>query len=145
MSHVFLPISQLFHRRLIIFRLEKCLDVKHGVTNVLTKPARVLQVTWKHKTITRVFSFERSTRYTFMTQCIALLLRSYCVGAGELAGDVECDEVFPNNYIRHTVTIISHLVEERRYRHTYCCKRLDLCVAFEFHSPGQIHHRHSRI
>lgn len=38
--------------------------------------------------------------------CSAL---SYCVRTGELAGDVECDEVFPNNDIRHTVTIVSYL------------------------------------
>lgn len=40
-------------------------------------------------------------------QCSFVL--SYCVRTGELAGDVECDEVFPNNDIRHTVTIVSYL------------------------------------
>lgn len=34
---------------------------------------------------------------------------SYRVRTGELAGDVECDEVFPNNYIRHAITIIGNL------------------------------------
>lgn len=34
---------------------------------------------------------------------------SYGVGAGELAGDVECDQIFPNNDVRHAITIISHL------------------------------------
>lgn len=41
--------------------------------------------------------------------CSALFFLSYCVRTGELAGDVECDEVFPNNDIRHTVTIVSYL------------------------------------
>lgn len=33
----------------------------------------------------------------------------YRVRAGELAGDVECDQVFSNNYVRHAVAIVSHL------------------------------------
>lgn len=36
-------------------------------------------------------------------------LDSHGVRAGELAGDVECDEVFPNNDIRHTVAVVCHL------------------------------------
>lgn len=33
----------------------------------------------------------------------------YRVGAGELAGDVECDQVFTNDYVRHAVAVIGHL------------------------------------
>lgn len=61
--------------------------------------------------------------------CNALMLCSYCVRAGKLAGDVECDEVFPNYYIRHTITIISHLVREMRRSYndgTYCASRSQL-------------------
>lgn len=34
---------------------------------------------------------------------------SYSAGTGVFAGDVECDKVFTNNDIRHTITIISNL------------------------------------
>lgn len=37
------------------------------------------------------------------------LSQLYRVRAGELAGDVECDQVFTNNYVRHAVAVISHL------------------------------------
>lgn len=43
--------------------------------------------------------------FVFFFYCLS----SYSVGAGVFAGDVECDKVFPNDNIRHTVTIISHL------------------------------------
>lgn len=33
--------------------------------------------------------------------------------AGELAGDVECDQVFPNDYVRHAVAVIGHLETDK--------------------------------
>lgn len=47
-SDVLLPVLQMcvrsiFHQLLVIVRREKCLDVNHGLFNVLTKPAGVLQ------------------------------------------------------------------------------------------------------
>lgn len=37
------------------------------------------------------------------------LSRSYRVRAGELAGDVECDQIFSNNYVGHSVAVVGHL------------------------------------
>lgn len=70
--------------------------------------------------IGKVLSFEKIRLYTDGSViCNAFILYSYCVRAGELAGDVECNEVFPNNNIRHTVTIISHLGVNKRYHCKY--------------------------
>lgn len=33
----------------------------------------------------------------------------YRVRTGELAGDVECNEVFSNNDVRHAITVIGYL------------------------------------
>lgn len=46
----------------------------------------------------------------FLFVCfVSVIDVSYSAGTGVFAGDVECDKVFPNNNIRHTITIISHL------------------------------------
>lgn len=118
--HVLFPIFQLhvlciLHRLLIIFGLEKRLDVNHGLPDVLTKPVRVLQVAQKGN----------ETQHTDTDESMkSLILRSYCVRAGVFAGDVECDEVFPNNYIRHTITIVSHLGVDKRCCYTTVPKHL---------------------
>lgn len=66
----------------------------------------------------RVLSFERlPILYTDVSiTSSALMLCSYGVSARKLAGDMECDEVFPNDDIRHAITVISHLgVHKRRF------------------------------
>lgn len=59
-------------------------------------------------------SFHNS--YSSVTWTV-LIMCSYRVRAGELAGDVECNEVFPNNYIRHTITIIGNLGTQEIFYH----------------------------
>lgn len=165
--YVLFPIFQLYMlcillRLLIIFWFEKCLDIEHGLPYVLTKPIRVLQVTqrgnnrdWNGESV----GFSKTHMNTDgSTICTALILYSYCVRAGELAGDVECDEVFSNNYIRHTITIISNLAGDN----TWCSitiqtlphqdnrvtrwdlKLLHLSIT-KFNSLGQIHHQRPHI
>lgn len=72
-----------------------------------------------------------------------LFLCTYCARTGELAGDVECDEVFPNNDIRHAVAVISHLGMYRRHYHAlnFCVYLMcDFCLSLkQNNSQGQIH------
>lgn len=42
---------------------------------------------------------------------------TYCLWAGKLAGDVECNQVLPNNDVGHAITVIGHLGAERSHRH----------------------------
>ena len=111
-SYVLFPILQLYMRHvlkclLIIVHLKKFLDVKHGLLNVVTEPARVLHVTETKMSC----EFRKATAGSSFSS--AFTVSAYCVWAGELAGDVECYKCFSNNYIRHAITIIGHLQTEK--------------------------------
>lgn len=109
LSYVLLSIFQLgvfsiFHRPHVIVCLEKHLDVEHGLPNVLTEAVWVLRV----QKCERRFEWEQKNEKWCVT-----LLQSHGVRAGELAGDVECDQIFSNNYVRNAITIISHLQTDK--------------------------------
>lgn len=119
-SHVILPVFQLHLlfiplRFLTMLRLEKRSDVKHGLGNVLTKAPWVLRVTQTDRDTATGHKVEDRFRYyklgmSFLVVFFSWVIDlSYGAGTGVFAGDVECDEIFPNNDIRHTITIISHL------------------------------------
>lgn len=147
-SYVLFPILQLYMRHvlkclLIIVHLEKFLDVKHGLLNVVTEPARVL-----HMTETKMScEFRKAAAGSSFSS--AFTVSAYCVWAGELAGDVECYKCFSNNYIRHAITIIGHLQTEKdtfELLHKALSIRTYWNVYVQpLHLLGQIHHQHQHI
>ena len=46
--------------------------------------------------------------------CVCVCVSSYRLRAGKFAGDMECDDIFSNDDVRHTITIICHLDTEQR-------------------------------
>lgn len=68
----------------------------------------------------------------------------YRVRAGELAGDVECDQVFPNNYVRHPVAVIGHLeMDKKDLKRLSETPREQGC--WDYNSLDQILHPHPHI
>lgn len=43
---------------------------------------------------------------------------TYCLGAGELGGDVEVDEILSHKDIRHAIAIVSDLHNKAVYTHS---------------------------
>lgn len=98
-------------RLLAVLRLEKRSDVEHGRRDVLTEAARLLQGTQRDPE-GGLEGFYAGRLVSLVVVLVVYL--SYSAGTGVFAGDVECDEVFPTDNIRHTVTIIGHLGRTRK-------------------------------
>lgn len=86
---------------------EQLLDVEHGLPNVLPEAVRVLRAQKGNREVPSGDGEEEKTRC--INNGTSGLSRSYRVRAGELAGDVECDQIFSNNYVGHSVAVVGHL------------------------------------